>query len=277
MASVKAIVQSDSRGAAPSNFRTMVRAALGRRCAANPQYSLRAFSLDLDIDHASLSQILRGKRRLTDAMIRRLGQSLSLSTDQIDAAILFEKITATPSAHPATIIEFNTLTEYAAAVASDWRHLAILELTRLDAFRPDVRWIARVLDTGVDDVTLAINRLCHLGMLRMESATQWVDTTGGLVIGVEDFARVALEHALDHFARVSNQAGVNQPALDVEHSCTTVAINAKRLPEVIDRIREFRRELAELIDRDAKRDALYRLDIHLFPIAQPQPPDTEEN
>ncbi|HLN29547.1 MAG TPA: hypothetical protein VK395_17495 [Gemmataceae bacterium] len=50
---------------ASSTFRLYLQAELGRRCAGNAQYSLRAFAKFLAIDHATLSQLLRGKRRCT--------------------------------------------------------------------------------------------------------------------------------------------------------------------------------------------------------------------
>jgi transcriptional regulator with XRE-family HTH domain len=59
-------------------FRHFLQAELGRRCARNPQYSLRAIANYLAIDHATISQMLRGKRPLTARAISRLGTRLGL-------------------------------------------------------------------------------------------------------------------------------------------------------------------------------------------------------
>lgn len=277
MGTMKSILQSNLRGITHTrSFRSLLNAELGRRCAKNPKYSLRAFALDLEIDHASLSHILRGRRRLTATMIERLGRRLALSPVQIASFQTYENMTAGSPNKPSTVIDFKTLTQYASAVANDWRHLAILELTRLDCFKTDVGWIARVLDSTPDQINVAINRLCYLGMLRMESSDKWVDATGGLVIGIEDFARLALEHALEHFAKAARND--NQDArIHSEHSCTTVAINARKLPLLTERVRDFRRELIELIESDEKRDALYRFDIHLFPLVGPTATQPKES
>jgi transcriptional regulator with XRE-family HTH domain len=50
---------------APVTFRTVLQTERERRRAVNPRYSLRSFARDLSVDHSTLSQILRGKRRLT--------------------------------------------------------------------------------------------------------------------------------------------------------------------------------------------------------------------
>jgi hypothetical protein len=58
---------------APTTFAAVLRAELTRRCARNSSYSLRAFARSLDVDHATLSQLLRGRRGLTRDTILRLG------------------------------------------------------------------------------------------------------------------------------------------------------------------------------------------------------------
>ena len=51
--------------------------------------------------------------------------------------------------------ELRQLSRDAALSLAEWHHHAILELTRLTSFKPDVRWISRVLDVPVDDVNVA--------------------------------------------------------------------------------------------------------------------------
>jgi hypothetical protein len=52
-----------------------------------------------------------------------------------------------------------------------WYHFAILELTRLQDFQPDSRWIARVLGLNPDEVNIALARLMRLGLLEMVSTS----------------------------------------------------------------------------------------------------------
>ncbi len=70
---------------APSTFAAVLRAELTRRCARNPSYSLRAFARALDVDHATLSQLLRGRRSLTREVIEQLGERLRLPRASVEA------------------------------------------------------------------------------------------------------------------------------------------------------------------------------------------------
>ena len=63
-----------------AGFREFLQRKLAQSCANNPQYSLRAFAKSLGTDHSTLSQILRGKRRLTAETIRALARQLKLWT-----------------------------------------------------------------------------------------------------------------------------------------------------------------------------------------------------
>jgi transcriptional regulator with XRE-family HTH domain len=64
------------RTSAEIRLRTIVTNEFGRRRAVNPRYSLRALARSLEIEHSTLSQLLRGKRTLTWKSIRRIAAQL---------------------------------------------------------------------------------------------------------------------------------------------------------------------------------------------------------
>src|SRR5689334_21718036 len=160
-------------GDAPAShrFRRVLQEELAVRCARNPRYSLRAFARYLRLDHSTLSQLLRGRRRFTQRTIERVGARLALTQAMITQFVELERVPL----EPWTTRELRQLSRDAALSLAEWHHHAILELTKLTSFRPDVRWISRVLDVPVDDVIIAITRLARLGLLDMSSRTSWVD------------------------------------------------------------------------------------------------------
>jgi transcriptional regulator with XRE-family HTH domain len=127
-------------------FRAVLRAEFDRRHAFNPRYSLRAFARALDVDHATLSQLLRGTRRLTAARVRTLGRRLQL-----------------PDAH---------IAEHA-AVEDDAR---VLEAIGRIGFRASSRWVATVTNLPVDAVNVTLQRLLRQRLLTMASRDRWVRT-----------------------------------------------------------------------------------------------------
>lgn len=144
-------------------LRTALNRELRRRRSANPRYSLRAFARDLEVHHATLSLILRGRRTPSPATAARLARHVGLEPDSLDAVRdAFERIAADP-----------------AAPLLDWRHFAILQLVHHPDFQPDSRWIAAAFGSTVDFVNLAIQRLLRMGLLTMDRHDRWSDHSGG--------------------------------------------------------------------------------------------------
>ena len=258
---------SESRPPAPSNsFRLRLQSELAVRCATNKQYSLRSFAQHLGVDHSTLSQFLRGKRKLTEAAIQKLGSALKLDPGEMES---FQAHQRRWPVADASVHEATRLTRDAVEMIADWYHYAILELTRLESFQADSSWVARVLGISTDEVNIALVRLCHLGLLAMEG-DRWVDRSEGLVVSMEDFTQAAI-HRLWSQVRELSLASMRDPTRVHEHSSTTLAVNSKRLPEITERIARFRSELLELLQHDRAHDDVYRLEISLFPITRSVP------
>jgi transcriptional regulator with XRE-family HTH domain len=255
---MKAHVLTDA--APPSHrFRRFLQEELARRCARNPRYSLRAFARYLTLDHSTLSQLLRGRRRFTARTIERVGKRLSLSPPMITQFVERER----GPAESGTSRELRQLSRDAALSLSEWHHHAILELTRLASFKPDVRWISRVLDVPVDDVNVAVTRLARLRLLDMRSTTMWVDAAGDSEARVDTLSVAAISARASR-ARTLLAANGSQPA---HYSTTTVAIPTTASRRIAERVEQFRREMAELIERDSgDRDHVYCLELAFFPV-----------
>ncbi len=262
------LVKTNVTPSAPaSSFRQLLQSELARRCAANPQYSLRAFAMHLEIDHSTLSQMIRGKRALTAAAIERLGGKLGLSSDAIAAWIAREKTALSAGAGGPREREVMELTRDAVSLVTDWWHYAILELTRLESFRADSRWVARVLGIEVDDVNRALSALLHVGLMEMR-ADRWIDTSGDTAASFGDFARATLERLSEQVRKLSLSADESVPPPLRDRTSTTVAVATASVPEAIEMIARFRREILGRLERDATRDAVYHLEIDFFPLTR---------
>ena len=103
-----------------SSFRLRLQTELAARCATNMQYSQRSFAQHLDIDHSTLSQFLRGKRKLTEATIQKLGSALKLSPEEIDSYVAHHRRWPVADSR---INEAKHLTRDAAEMIADWYYL----------------------------------------------------------------------------------------------------------------------------------------------------------
>jgi transcriptional regulator with XRE-family HTH domain len=118
-------------------FRGLLAGELTRRAAKNRRYSVRAFARHLGVDHATLSQWLRGRRTITPRTV----------------ALLAPRLATTAGTPP---------------------DLAILALVPTTGFQANSRWIAATLGVSVDDVNMALQRLLRLRLLHMTTRDEWV-------------------------------------------------------------------------------------------------------
>lgn len=126
------------------DLRHTLAAELAQRQQRNRRYSLRAFARDLGTDHASLSQVLRGRRTLSPRLARQFGARLHLAeADILDAC----------EQHNAD---------------------AILRMARTKIFQSDSRWIATRTGLPLDAVNAALTRLLHERRLVMRGARDWI-------------------------------------------------------------------------------------------------------
>jgi len=173
---------------APSTFAAVLRAELTRRCAKNPSYSLRAFARSLDIDHATLSQLIRGRRALTRETILQLGERLGLPGASVEAFVRDTEAAREGPPAPSAALD-------AAAILSEPLHHQLLGLVRTEGFRGDSRFLAQVFDTTPDAINVVLQRLLRFALLRMTEGGGWVDLTGAGELDPEGFERAVWAQA----------------------------------------------------------------------------------
>ena len=124
-------------------FRTVLEMEFERRRAANPRYSLRSFARDLSVDHSTLSQVLRGRRRLTRRNVRAFGRRLRLAAP--------------------TIAELCALENEA----------AVLSALDRPNFQADSRWVASMVGIPLDEVNVTLQRLLRKRIVTMTARARW--------------------------------------------------------------------------------------------------------
>ena len=107
---------------------------------------MRRFALRLGVNHSTLSRLLRGSRPIPLRTIRRLGNVLGMSEQEIGA--------------------FSAIENAEAVVRAIGR----------SGFRPDSRWLASVAGISIDKVNIALVTLLRSGTLRMRGRSEWVVT-----------------------------------------------------------------------------------------------------
>jgi len=171
-------------------FRDWLSQELEKRRLVNPRYSLRAFAALLGTDHSTVSQVLRGKRRVPVAVLRRWGKRLGLAAEEVAAYVAMEHV-------PDALItkrqeELRHWTAEALAIMKDQTHWQIVRISQMPGFRPDCRWIAKQLGVSVDDVNVSLSRLLRLRLLKIERPRQWKVFVGRGTVSEAEFHKCAL-------------------------------------------------------------------------------------
>jgi len=170
----------------------------------NSRYSIRALAVSLRTDHSTLSQILRGRRRVPTNRIAAWAKMLGMGEEEISFYVAAES--APDAAAHARHEQLRQWTAEAASIVREPVHFRILELSRAPNFRADCRWIAEQLDVNVDDVNIAFSRLLRLRLIAANGPDKWTHRTGISHLTEREFLRIALgrvrESAFEFGAKV---------------------------------------------------------------------------
>lgn len=257
---------------------SVLRRVLVERVARNPSYSLRAFARNLGVSHAYLSMLLNGKRRIPVHQALRFSQLAGLSETESKSLVAscreaalerFESAGARTTPRTARpTLEYYRLQLDDFRMLSEWYHVAILDLTQLENFRSEPRWIAERLGLKTSEVGAAVRRLVRLGMLDV-SAEPWKKSHSHVEVfplrseeAVRRFHLQMLEKAKESMSCQSQEAFEAR-----EIGGTTTAVNPARLQEAKRRIRKFRRSLMGYVTQGHCTE-LYQLNVQFFPLTR---------
>jgi uncharacterized protein (TIGR02147 family) len=237
---------------------------LEARVQKNPAYSLRSFAKQLGISAATLSGALNGKRKLSPAIVGKIGLAMGLEPDQVWK---HQKISIQLPDHSEKQ-HFLELSQDIFTVVADWYHLTILELMKLEDFQPSYRWVAKRLGINIHQAKLAVERLQRVGILEIKDGV-WIDKMKGFTTHYQKDKTTA--------ARKRYQKQLLEKSLDAlqtvdytqrDHSSTTMAIDVKNVMKAKEEIANFRKKLSLLLEKDTKPNEVYQLQISFFPLTQ---------
>jgi uncharacterized protein (TIGR02147 family) len=227
-----------------------------------------------------LKAVMDGQKNLAPATAKRVALALGLTGD---AAEYFRWLVA----HGQTVdaIERRTIRAnlgrlrryqdvHALAEARDsyhrrWYLPAIRELSLLNVFRPDPKWIARVLTPHVSarEAGQALRTLEQLGLLRCDES--------GVLRAAHPQVSTELEPGSDRIAEfhramiaraVQALSDVPRPERDI--SSVTLSVDVSGLAALKRRIQEIRRELLDEFDAGKSGLQVVQINFQLFPLSK---------
>jgi transcriptional regulator with XRE-family HTH domain len=243
------------------DFRIQLQGELLRRCRDNPRYSLRAFARYLGVEPSFLSKILNGKRSVTLQTLERLCPRLGLNSDQFITGL-------DSAAGDVQDRELRQLQDDQYRVVADWYHFAILELMSVPGFLGNPAAVSHALGISQPEAKDALARLERLGSVQLNSADGNHISTGQKVQNpLNDPNSSALKQLQRQVLLMALQALEETPANEREQSTSTIAVDPTLLPVVRDKIKEFRNELSQFLDKAGSKGRVYHMCLSMYPVS----------
>ncbi len=270
------------RNTSYQTFRDFLQEELIRRCRKNPSYSLRAFATSAGVNHALLSMVLNGKRKVTVNFILKTGTALGLSEVKLQKFIRIAQKQNARATEPSfeeqrRQQELSRLTLDQYQLISEWYHDAILELARIPDFDLSAPAIAQALGISTLEAKSAKERLERMGLVEIDPLDgTWKETSNNTTIAHLDLTSPALRAFQKRVLQLSMDSLEKVPKEHRDHTCITMAVRSSDLEEAKKRIKKFRRELLAFLQREEADDTeelalgtyddVYNVHISFFPL-----------
>lgn len=249
-------------------FRGYLQRELLSRIKDRPGYSLRKFAKALDTDPSALAKILSGKMNLGPRTIERLGQQLSLSSEEIEYFKTTQRASKSGGSQTeANQVSYRVLKTEAINVIDEWYLYALLELTRTSSFKPKLSWVAKTLGIQPIEAQIAVDRLKSIGLLEVTKTGQWIDRSGDMVTNISSpFYSTSQKRLQRQILEKAIHALEEIPVAYRDQTSMTFAIHTDLLPLAKEKIKKFRREMDLLLCKTKTKDHVYHLSVSLYPV-----------
>jgi uncharacterized protein (TIGR02147 family) len=254
-----------------SDHLSILQAELKIRRERNSAYSLRSFGRDLGLAPSALSSLLSGKKGLSEKKAASIAKKIGLGEAEQEMFLLSARARharrkaarAGAEAELANRRSSHQIEEREIALAQNWYHQTILELTELKDCAHSIEWFAGRLGLSLAETRAGIERLQKLGWLTREKGqykAKWTTTTASSEIpsqAIKGFHRQILAKA--------DQAILRQDLAAREFQSTTIAFDTRKLKDAKKAIRDFQQKFSQEFYLASKtKNSVYQISIQFF-------------
>jgi uncharacterized protein (TIGR02147 family) len=247
-------------------YRFKLKETLLSRKRKNPQYSLRAFARELEIDSSNLSSILTKKRGIPKHRVQAIIDKLQLSPleEELFKASTIRKKNAIDSIKVEDIERKYLLDQKYYKVTSEWDYYAFLQLITIKNIPHDMEYLAIRLGIQKERILKIVKDLEDLKFIASNPDGTFTRKVPSLETS-EEIENKALQASHQEALKLASEKLINTDVKQRDFSSVTMAINPDRLPEAKAIIREFQEKLYALL-ADGLQTEVYQFNCQLFPL-----------
>lgn len=244
------------------------------RRAQNTAYSLRAYARDLRLSPSLLSEVLTGKKGLSVSRAKELLKKMDLvprerelfllSTEASHARTKTQKDHAAGELKRALYREVGKkiISDQEFALANNWYHLAILELTELKDCEHSAEWFAKRLGLSAVVVEKALSRLLALHWLKLKNGRYFVTSDESETDNEMPSSARKRFHA--EMIKKSEEALFRDLSEDREFQTMTLAFDRSQISQAKEMMLRFQREFSQRFLKMKHKNSVYQLSLQFF-------------
>ena len=265
------------------DYREFLRDYYQSKKAANPAFSLRAFSDKIGFKTKDfISRVMQGDKNLSTQSIQKIVTGLKFGKRE---ASFFEDLVWFNQAetmdeknswfqkmqNELKIVRFtegqHQLAFYQYQVYSHWRHLVVRSLIGMYGFHGDFTSLAKSVHPTItiEEAKESVELLekCNLVKKNEDGSYELVNkdiTTG------DRTSKIALRGFHQHCLALGAESIDRDPPTMRNISGLTLGISQAGYEKIVERMSAFRKEIAQIANEDKDADKVYQMQLLLFPI-----------
>ena len=225
----------------------------------NPSFSIRAFAKKAGISPGAMSEIVQGKRKITQKMAEKIIINLNLNPTERN---LFLAEIGISKPFDLGIKKVSFLSRSQFQFITEGYHFALLSLLKTKDFRNDISWIAQRLNISIERAQLAVNRLVQANLIRIEDGK--ILKTKTMISTSDDVKDSYVQASHLDTLKLAKNSLLNDPVNLRDFTYFTFPADPELIPLVKEKIRAFQDEIYALFE-GRENTEVYRLAIHFFP------------
>lgn len=240
--------------------------------STDPELSLRGFAKILNLPVSSLSEILNGKRPASFKLANLISSKLAL--DETAAARLLEiantekenkkNQSRTNPNSVSNLAQTIPLDQY--ATIADWFHFALMQLTKVEGFQSNAKWIASRLDIEERQAEEAIERLIRLELISRDEQGNLKATTKDIA-STDNVVNLAVRKGHSQLLKKAQISMEMDPIEIRDLTSLIMSVDVSKMKEARQLIRKFRDDFFDLMETGDKKE-VYCLSVQYFPLSE---------
>ena len=265
------------------DYREFLRDYYQSKKAANPAFSLRAFSDKIGFKAKDfISRVMQGDKNLSTQSIQKIVTGLKFGKRE---ASFFEDLVWFNQAetmdeknswfqkmqNELKIVRFtegqHQLAFYQYQVYSHWRHLVVRSLIGMYGFHGDFTSLAKSVHPTItiEEAQESVELLEKCNLVKKNEDGSYELVNNDITTG-DRTSKIALRGFHQHCLALGAESIDRDPPTMRNISGLTLGISQAGYEKIVERMSAFRKEIAQIANEDKDADKVYQMQLLLFPI-----------